>query len=90
MHYVDDFCIWSHHLCFLNLLNQKRGLYYSFVSLSLTALTLYAFYADSSRRVLQEDWSGLMDIMPTMSTALWGCTVALILINSISLFRKDR
>jgi len=31
-----------------------------------------------------------MDIMPTMSNALWICTVASIIINAISLFREKR
>ena len=32
-----------------------------------------SFYSDGAMRVLNEDWGGLMDIMPTMSKALWVC-----------------
>ena len=65
--------------------NAKR---LRFFSLSLTAFTLCAFYSDSARKVVNEDWSGLMDTMPTMSKALWICTIASIFINSISLLRE--
>ncbi len=64
--------------------------WFRFLSLSLTALTLCAFYYDGAIRVTHEDWGGLMDIMPTLSKALWFCTIASILINSISLFGKNQ
>lgn len=58
------------------------------VSLSLTSLTLCALYSDVAIRIANEDWVGLMDIMPTMSKALWVCTIASILINSITLLKR--
>ncbi len=67
---------------------NKKAKWFRFLSLAFTALTLCAFYADGASRVAHEDWGGLMDIMPTMSTALWVCTVASILTNSISLFKE--
>ena len=63
---------------------------FRFASLSLTALTVCACYQDGAQRVLHEDWGGLMDIMPTMSTALWVCVLLSILINGISLLKKRR
>ena len=75
----------------LNLISWIQGKetsYYRFASVSLTALTMCAFYGDGARRVRVEDWGGLMDIMPTMSTALWVCVIASILINGITLFLK--
>ena len=62
--------------------------YYIFASLALTAMTVCAFYSDSARRVLAEDWNGLTDIMPTMSKALWVCVIVSILVNGISLVKK--
>lgn len=62
--------------------------WYGVISLSLTALTVCAFYSDGARRVLVEDWSGLMDTMPTVSKALWVCVIASIIINSIPLLRE--
>ena len=53
---------------------------------SLESCNLIAeFYSD---RVLNEDWGGLIDIMPTMSKALWVCVGISILLNSVSLFRE--
>ncbi len=66
---------------------NKEAKWFSYASLSLTALTLCAFYGAEASRVINEDWGGLMDIMPTMSAKLWACTVASILINSIALFK---
>ncbi len=67
---------------------RKNAAWFRFLSMALTALTLCAFYADGAARVVHEDWAGLMDIMPTMSKALWVCTGISILINAVSLFRE--
>ena len=67
--------------------NNKNAKWLRFAGLALTALTLCAFYADGAGRVVAEDWGGLMDIMPTMNKALWGCTVISILLNSVSLLQ---
>ncbi len=67
---------------------SKNAKWFRFISLSLTALTLCAFYSAEADRVVNQDWAGLMDVMPAMSTALWVCTIASILINSISLFKE--
>ena len=75
----------------LNLISWTQGKetnYYRFASVSLTALTMCAFYSDGAKRVMAEDWGGLMDIIPAMSSALWVCVIASILINGITLFAK--
>ena len=63
--------------------------WFRFISLSLTALTLCAFYSVDAKWVLNEDWYALMDVVPTMSKALWVVTIVSILINSISLFKES-
>ena len=72
----------------VSLVRDKETKYYRFVSFSLTALTLCAFYDDAARRVTVEDWGGLMDILLIMSIALWVCVIMLILINGITLFKS--
>ncbi len=62
----------------------------SFASLSLTALTLCAFYSADAQWVAHQDWSALMDVTPTLSGALWVLTLVSILLNGISLFGKRR
>ena len=75
----------------LNIMNYKnRADIVRFLSLAFTSLTVCAFYADGAGRVVREDWSGLMDTMPTISKALWACVVLSILINSISLIKSHR
>ena len=64
---------------------QKKSNWFGFISLSLTALTVCAFYSDAAMRVINEDWGGLMDILPSMSKALWICVIISILANSIML-----
>ena len=64
---------------------QKSSKWFGFISLSLTALTVCAFYSDAAMRVVNEDWGGLMDILPSMSKALWICVIISILVNSITL-----
>ena len=67
------------------LFKQKSSKWFGFISLSLTALTVCAFYSDAAMRVINEDWGGLMDILPSMSKALWICVIISILANSITL-----
>ena len=67
------------------LFKQKSSKWFGFISLSLTALTVCAFYSDAAMRVINEDWGGLMDILPSMSKALWICVIISILVNSITL-----
>ena len=50
--------------------SSKSGQWFAFLSLALTAFTLCAFYSDAAKRVLCEDWAGLMDILPGVSRAL--------------------
>ena len=67
------------------LFKQKSSKWFGFISLSLTALTVCAFYSDAAMRVIIEDWGGLMDILPSTSKALWICVIISILANSIML-----
>lgn len=66
----------------------KDAKWFRFASLSLTALTVCAFYSMDAKWVQKEDWSALMDVVPTMSKALWTLTAASIVINGVSLFQK--
>lgn len=66
----------------------ENSKWFCFTSLSLTALTVCAFYSDGARRVLNKDWGGLEDIMPTISGALWILVIISILINCISLLKN--
>ena len=67
------------------LFKQKSSKWFGFISLSLTALTVCAFYSDAAMRVINEDWGGLMDILPSTSKALWICVIISIFANSIML-----
>ena len=51
------------------------------LGLSFTALTLVAFYSMVAVWVEAEDWSALMDVVPTMTVALWVLTIGSILLN---------
>ncbi len=68
---------------------NKDAKWFRYTSLSLTALTLCAFYSMDAKWILNEDWVALMDVVPTMSKALWVLTAASVLINGISLFKKN-
>lgn len=75
----------------LNIMNFKNlSDLFRFLSLAFTSLTVCAFYADGAVRVVREDWSGIMDTIPTISKALWICVALSILINSISLIKSHR
>ena len=71
------------------LILHKETKWFRFASLALTALTLCAFYGLAGRIVLSEDWSGALDVIPTLSKPLWFVTIVSILLNSFSLFIKN-
>lgn len=71
-------------------LKKKNTELYRYLSLSFTALTVCAFYSSAARDVAEKDWSALMDTVPTISTALWVVVLISILINSISLFKRNK
>ena len=72
-------------------LRKKNNRWYGFISLSMTALTASALYSAEASRVIDEDWIGLMDIMPVMSKFLWICVISSIVINFIPLLNtKDK
>lgn len=75
--------------CALNLLwtfQKKDPKYFRFISMTLTSFTLLSFYYDAAKRVISEDWSGLMDILPTTSKALIFLTLLSVFLNGLSLF----
>ena len=51
------------------------------MALSFTALTLVAQYSMVFNWVKQEDWSALLDVVPTMEKALWVLTSISIIVN---------
>ena len=69
-------------------IKNQDAKWFRFISLSLTALTLCTFYSTVAEWVLNEDWTALMDVVPTMSKSLWSLTIVSILINGISLVKK--
>ena len=69
-------------------LRHREAKWFRFLSLSLTAFTVCSFYAQAAHWVLAEDWSALMDVLPTTSNMLWSLTVTSVAMNSISLFKK--
>ena len=70
----------------LNLYLYKVGKDYKLamaMGLSFTALTLVAGYSMISGWVKVKDWAALLDVVPTMTTALWILTIVSILLNII-------
>jgi len=69
---------------FINLYMYATGKDYKLamaMGLSFTALTVVADYSMVSNWVKAEDWSALLDVVPTMEAALWVLTVISILLN---------
>lgn len=74
---------------FLNLyLYQKSKRYHvaMAIGLSFTALTVVSMYSGIAGAVQAEDWAGIMDVVPTMSTVLWILTISSILLNLLPVF----
>ena len=69
-------------------LTGRNPKWFRFISLSATALTLCGFYSINARWVINEDWSALMDVVPSTTTGLWRLTALSIIINGVTMFRK--
>ena len=69
---------------FINLYQYKKGKEYKFamaMGLSFTAATLWAEYRLVFKWVEKEDWSALLDVVPTMVTLLSVLTLISIVLN---------
>lgn len=72
-------------------IRQKDTKWLQFISLAFTALTICAQYSMVKKWVLEEDWSALLDVVPSMTSVLWIFVFASIVTNSIALFiKKER
>ena len=69
-------------------IRHREAKWFRFISLAFTALTLCAYYSLAKQWVLTNASDQLLDVMPTLSMALWFLTIASIALNSISLFKK--
>lgn len=68
----------------LNLFRYATGKDYKLamaMGLSFTALTVAADYSMVADWVKAEDWSALLDVVPTMAAVLWVLTILSILLN---------
>lgn len=71
-------------ICFLY---NKETKWYRFVSLSLTTLTVTAFYQEAAQWVSAGRLGDLQDVVPAVSPVLMFLVVCSICINSITLFK---
>lgn len=56
-----------------------------FISLSFTALTIWAFYSSANAWVVSGDYSALQDVLPTTTNALLILTLMSVFINGFTL-----
>lgn len=71
-------------------LRQKNGSLFAGLALSFTAFTLCDFYSDIAKRATCGDWGGILDIAPSMSSALWVLTGISVLFNLLALWSYQR
>ncbi|MDO4772377.1 MAG: hypothetical protein Q4A72_02280 [Bacillota bacterium] len=69
---------------------RRPNVWYGFASLSLSALTVCAFYQEAAEKVIHNDFAYLMDVMPTASKLLWACVIISILVNGSALISNKK
>lgn len=69
--------------------NDKK-FYMSMVSMTFLALTLLLEYKQIYGWVMKEDWSALMDVVPSMFGILCGYTIIVLLLNGFVLALKNK
>lgn len=76
---------------FLNLIAYGQGKetkYLRFIALSCTALTMCGFYSGSAKWIVNQDYSALEDVVPTLSTYTWLMVGASIFMNGLTLLKR--
>lgn len=68
---------------------NRDAKWFRFISLSCTAFTICSFYVQAGEWAANKDWWALEDVLPSVSNSLWLLTVMSVVINSISLFKRD-
>lgn len=58
------------------------------LGLSFTALALCAEHSVISNWVKNEDWSALLDVVPTLETTLWTLTIISIFLNILPIISE--
>ena len=76
---IKNIIAWTH---------GKNPQKYRFLSLAFTALTIFSFYYMGAEFLSKGDIAGALDVVPTISKPLFFCTIASIIINGITLFKK--
>ena len=69
---------------------KERARWISLCAVSFTALTLLAEYSMINDWVMREDWSALMEVVPSVSTSLTGYAILMIGVNAVAMFLYDR
>ena len=69
-------------------LNGKDPTKDRFLSMAFTSLTVFSFYNMGAEFLIKEDFAGAQDVIPTISNTLFICTIASIIINGITLFKR--
>ena len=70
-------------------MRHRDAKWFRFVSISFTAFTLCAFLSQVNEWVIIEDWSAMIDVLPSTTKVMWFLTVSSVIINSISLFKNS-
>lgn len=69
-------------------LNGKDPAKDRFLSMAFTSLTVFSFYNMGAEFLVKGDFAGAQDVIPTISNTLFICTIASIIINGITLFKR--
>lgn len=70
--------------------NHRLSNWANFCALSFTSLTAIAEYSLVNNWVRKEDWTALMDVVPTMNNSLTTYVFLMIFINLIAMALKER
>lgn len=70
--------------------NNPKRVWAAFSAISFTALTLLTEYRLVLDWVAKEDWSAMLDVVPSMYQVLCIYTIIMILMNGAALFIKNK
>ena len=78
-------------IALLMAVNQnKKKVYISVTAITFLVITLLLQYNQVNVWVMKEDWSALMDVIPSMNGILCGYTVIILLANGVAMAIKNK
>lgn len=75
------------NIIFAMIRNNKNKIIHSFYSMTSVLMSLVICYCDDTKRLVNGDVAGALDLMPTLAKGWLGFSILIILLNAFVVYR---